>query len=345
MRRLALLWSLALGLSACGGEEAQSSGTEPGCSSAPQCGSCETCYETCVCNGNSTATCVSECSTASGGAGGSGGSPSGGAGGAPPATQTVTIETSPRSIGPGEEAFFCQTFANPFGGSVDVFQSESFMTPGSHHMFVFYEEGATDGSVHDCSGLEYKRTLHTAQTPQLLTKYPPGVGRHVEPSFGLKVMAHYLNTGKAAIDAKITVVFQVAPAGSVGQQAAALFYNNMNIALPPMAPGTAQATCTLPYDVKIIDVVSHMHKWGVKFEAKTETGVVVYQGADWNEPKPTLYDPPLELPKGTQITYTCSYQNTTTSTLTFGESAGANEMCILSGTYFPAPNGKSIICM
>lgn len=341
MRRGLILVPLLSILWGCGGDEAGASNdTQPGCSSAPHCASCESCYDACVCSGTSASACVSQCSTASGGAGGSGG----GAGGAP-ATKTVSIETSPRTLAPGEEAFFCQTFANPFGGAVDVLQSESFMTPGSHHMFVFYEEGATDGPVHDCNGLEYKRTLHVAQTPQVLTKYPTGVGRHVEASSGLKVLAHYLNTGTQPLSAKITVVFQVSPAGTVQSQAAALFYNNMDVSVPPMAAGTAQKTCTLPWDVKLIDAVSHMHKWGVKFEAKTAAGTVIYAGTEWAEPQVKVFEPPLELPKGTDITFTCSYQNTTNGTLTFGESAAANEMCILNGTYFPAPNGKSIICM
>lgn len=345
MRRfLFLVWVLG-GSTGCGESASDTrSANEPGCSTAPACGSCETCYESCVCQGASSASCIDQCASASGGAGGSSGAGTGGAGGSV-ATESVTIETSPRKLEPGEEAFFCQELSNPFGQDVEVVQSESFMTPGSHHMFVFYEPDAIDGPVHDCSGLEYKRTLHTAQTPQHLTKYPPGVGRFVEAGTGLKVLAHYLNTGSEVVNAKISVVFQVAPAGSVKAQAASLFFNNMAIAVPPKGPGTAQATCTLPYDVKVIDVVSHMHKWGVKFEAKASNGSVVYQGSDWNEPVPKVYDPPLELPAGTDITYTCSYQNTTPNTLTFGESAQANEMCILSGTYYPAPNGKSIICM
>jgi hypothetical protein len=337
------------GLTACGGstdEKASTGGgggTQSGCTSAPNCGSCQQCYDECICNGSSTDQCIQQCSTPTGGAGGAGGATGGTGGGS--GGDTIQIQTDVRTVGIGEEVFFCQNFTNPFGGPVDVLQSESFMTPGSHHMFVFYEEGATDGPLQDCSGLEYKRTLHTAQTPQHLTKYPPGVGRYVEPESGLRVMAHYLNTGSTPIEAQVTVVFKVAPGGSVEMQAASMFFNNLGVFVNPNSTGQATKTCNVPHEARIIDIVSHMHKYGVHFKAETDQGVLVYEGTDWDEPEPAHYDPPLVIPAGSQITYTCDYDNPTSQFLTFGDSAQFNEMCILSGTYFPAPNGESITCI
>jgi hypothetical protein len=57
-----------------------------------------------------------------------------------------------------------------------------------------------------------------------------------------------------------------------------------------------------------------------------------------------VFDPPLALAKGDSITWTCDYDNPTESTLTFGESATTNEMCILSGRYFPSTDGETIEC-
>jgi hypothetical protein len=256
----------------------------------------------------------------------------------------VTIETTPRTVAPGEEAFFCQNFANPFGKNVEVIESESFMTPGSHHMFVFYEPGASDGPVVDCSGLEFKRAVHAAQVPQAKITYPPGVGRVVDTSDGLRVAAHYLNTSGAVIDAKITVVFKVVPQGTVEHQAGALFFNNLAIWVQPNSTATISDTCTLSQDIKLINVVSHMHQYSTHFIATTSNGQKLYETSDWDEPESALFDPPLELSAGTQITYSCEYKNTTSTPLTFGESAKFNEMCILSGTYFPAPGGAAIGC-
>jgi hypothetical protein len=51
-----------------------------GCSSAPDCGSCTSCFDTCVCQGQSASACLEQCTTSTGGATGSGGGGSGGYG-------------------------------------------------------------------------------------------------------------------------------------------------------------------------------------------------------------------------------------------------------------------------
>jgi hypothetical protein len=124
-----------------------------------------------------------------------------------------------------------------------------------------------------------------------------------------------------------------------------MFFNNLAIYVGPNSPGSAKKTCGVPYDVQLINVVSHMHMFGTNFLATTSDGQKLYETTDWDEPQPTVFDPPLTIKAGTQITYECKYQNTTSGILTFGDSAKTNEMCILSGTYFPAPNGDTISCM
>jgi hypothetical protein len=136
----------------------------------------------------------------------------------------------------------------------------------------------------------------------------------------------------------------VVPAGSVSQQAGSLFFLNPAIDVPPYQTGKAQQTCTLPSEIQLIDVVSHMHRFGTAFVATTDSGQTLYQTNDWEEPVPAQFQPALTLAPGTKITYTCSYQNTLGQSLSFGESAVNDEMCILSGTYYPAPAGKTLGC-
>jgi hypothetical protein len=350
-----LISVITLTAMACSSKQSgEGGGLEPGCSTAPACASCESCFDACVCKGQSVDQCIANCSGGTGGGGGTAGSAgsSGGAGASGQggdaggaATEFFTIQTTPRAIAPGEEAFFCQNFANPFGQDVAVLESESFMTPGSHHMFVFYEPGAVDGPVKDCSGLEFKRPLHLAQSPQQKSSYPPGVGRVVSGADGLRVSAHYLNTGTSTIEAQISVVFKVVPKAAVVHQAGALFFNNLAIYVAPNGPGQATKTCTLPYDAKLINAVSHMHQYATSFVATASSGETIYETTDWDEPVPKLFEPPLALAAGTQITFTCSYQNNTGSALTFGDSAKHNEMCILAGAYYPAPDGAGIECI
>ena len=43
--------------------------------------------------------------------------------------------------------------------------------------------------------------------------------------------------------------------------------------------------------------------------------------------------------------YACTFHNDSPDTLIFGESANTDEMCILSGNFYPIPDGlTTVIC-
>jgi hypothetical protein len=78
--------------------------------------------------------------------------------------------------------------------------------------------------------------------------------------------------------------------------------------------------------------------------ADTSTGVHLVDTTQWDSPPPVTYDPPVLLNPGDSITWTCTYDNNTGSTLTFGDSALKNEMCIYVGRYYSSPTGNDIEC-
>ena len=88
--------------------------------------------------------------------------------------------------------------------------------------------------------------------------------------------------------------------------------------------------------MKLLSGVSHMHSRGIGFTAVTNQAppVTLYTGTAWDEPQSTVYPTGLDIPSGTSITWTCSYDNKTTTTMTFGEHASNNEMCIFSGIFY-----------
>jgi hypothetical protein len=288
-----------------------------------------------------------------GGAGGSGGSAGatggvsgagGQAGSSFTGTRSVTLETQEFTLAPGEEAFKCQTFMNPFGVDVDVLRSESVMAPGSHHLIAFFDSMNRNGSVYDCGGLEFGERVHGAQVPEYVREYPEGVGLRMNASEGLRFNMHYLNTSGAELRARVKLTILAAPAGTAKYPAGFLFLNNAGIDVGPRAKGTATKTCTIPSDVQIMDLVSHMHMHATHIVAKTSSGRLVYEGTEWDHPKPSIFTPPLALGTDTHITWTCSYDNQGDTRLTFGESAATNEMCILGGTFYPAMQ-RSFTCL
>ncbi len=301
-------------------------------------------------------------SAGTGGVTGTGGDTSASTGGAPAVvTQSYTFTTDAFDVPVNGEVYMCQDFANPFNGqNIDIMTSESQMTSGSHHMFAF-KCPPSSGSFFDCvqwnpggpvfqcpgSGAEIHDYVHAAQTPNMIQTYPPGVGRYLAGTDGLRLMAHYLNTTTSPITAVIQVRVDYVDSSQVTAHAAAIFLNDLNLRVPQGISTQTKVHQMPPHDVNILGGASHMHMRGIGFSATTDQGAVVYEGNDWNEPIPNSFDPPLAVPylNGVQnnITVSCTYDNQTGGTLTFGDSARLNEMCIYSGVYYPAPWGGSII--
>ncbi|HVU01325.1 MAG TPA: hypothetical protein VHE30_06220 [Polyangiaceae bacterium] len=360
--------------------------SQPGCTTAPACMSCATCYEACVCQTGNNQGCVNACAgqgdvmqvgggpggsgnTGSGGAGntgsggsvntssggsgnpaggsgntGSGGSVDTGAGGAQtaPDWQEVTITSDTFQVAAGDEIYRAQNFANPIGHDVDVIESESFMTPGSHHMFAFHDPSFNaNGGVETSSGIEFHAYIHTAQTPQQIIKYPDGIGRFLPAGDGIRLQVHYINTGQDTLTASVSLRIRYVDPSKVQYHAGEVFLNNVGINVPP-GKSTATSTVQMPYAIKLLGAASHMHKRAILFDSKTNDGREIYTTTEWNEPTASSFWPGMDVPAGGSISWSCTWQNDTGQTLTFGESAASNEMCIFSGIYYPAPNGAGI---
>jgi len=284
-------------------------------------------------------------STAGGGASPSASSTSGSNPTSQPAmpVQTTSFSTVQIPVAAGAELVKCQNFQNPIGKDAAIVESDSNMT-NSHHMFVFHDPSfnQNDNAVSDCSGIEFHDLLHMAQTPQQKIPYPTGVGRVLPATEGLRVLVHLLNPGATDVTAQVTITFQTVAPNAVSRHAVSIFLNQVLLTVPP---GTSDSpdSFTIPSDALLMTDVSHMHSRATNFNAVVnETGDILYQGTQWNEPVVKNFNPALLLHAGNNITWTCSFNNTTGMTLTFGESANTNEMCILAGIVYPATAGVEL---
>lgn len=290
---------------------------------------------------------------AAAGASGAAGSSSAGAGGSSSAgsagdakgsivkegdVTTITMDTF--VVEPGEEVYRCQNFVNPFEGDVDVGKFESHMTPGSHHLLVFYQKVAETGEATPCSGLEFHASPYSTQLPEDSVEYPSGVGARVKKADGFRLQSHYLNTTKSPINAVVQVKLHTLPGGAT-QQAGVLFMVQPSFKVEPKTQQTVTRKCKMPLDASIVLASSHMHKHGTHFVASI-AGQTVHEVNTWADPPPSRFNPPLAFKKGDPIEFACTFQNDGSVPLTFGESAESNEMCIANMQFFPVPDGSPV---
>jgi hypothetical protein len=283
-----------------------------------------------------------------------------GAGGMPADAQSITLTMDSFSVPPGGEFYKCQDFPNTFGKNIAILESKSQMTPGSHHLFVFrlssdgFYGGAsnlgpnnTKGPLVDCpsGGTEFHPYVHAAQTPIQDNTFPAGVGEAFNTGETIRVMVHYLNTGSDMIMANTNVTLTYVPATEVQQLAASIFLNSVGIKVP-VGKTTQSYSFALPMDIQLIGASGHMHRRGVHFVGTAVkmdgTKQMLYQTDTWDEPMAAAFNPAIKLANGTTVQWACSYNNDTGRSLSFGESASTNEMCIFTGTFYPAPNGDGL---
>jgi hypothetical protein len=260
-------------------------------------------------------------------------------GGVSTVAEEFVIQTGTFTVDPGEEVYKCQDFTEPFGGkSVGVVALQTDLTQGSHHMFAFVmpnEQLSLFDSLSDCpgGGTEFHEYLTTAGSQHMTTDYAEGIGRYFDAANGLRMNVHLFNATSEPVDAFIKLTVKTVDPAELKYKAASIFLNYLGLRVPP-GVSTQTASYVLPKDIYLLGAASHMHKWGTHFEAKTDDGYVLYQTDEWAEPAPFHFDPPLALTKGTRIDWSCDYANDTGETITFGDSAVKNEMCIFPGEFF-----------
>lgn len=262
----------------------------------------------------------------------------------PPGTVTLTMDTF--TLQGGQEIYKCQNFDNPFGGKDTAIQRfVGDMSPGSHHLHVYHMTEGTSRSIEDCSSADFHPLIFGSAQPHLEMQYPSGMAVKLLGTQGTRIQVHYLNTKTEAFQVTASVKISPVDASTVTKWVSELYFNRIGLQVPE-GQQSISTTCSIPSTYGPIGIIAsypHMHMRGTRFTAKTSTGVTLIDTPDWEAP-PVMNDPPVMLNPGDSITWTCNYDNETGGTLTFGDSALKNEMCIYLGRFFSAPDEAQIEC-
>jgi hypothetical protein len=199
-----------------------------------------------------------------------------------------------------------------------------------------------NGPLMDGNGLMFGPTPYGAQQPDLTITYPQGVAALIPGAQGIRIQAHYLNASPNTLNPSVKVILHKAQPGTITQHAGVYFMLNPDVTTAPMSTRTVTKSCSLPFAANLIYATGHMHQHATDFTATTNN-TVFYQTSDWAQAPTRTLSPALQVAAGQMITWSCTFNNMTSSTLVFGESAQTNEMCILSGQYYPVPAGQSAL--
>jgi hypothetical protein len=277
----------------------------------------------------------------------------------PPARgfQLVSPEVT---INAGQEITYCWYFKTPNTEAYSIKRWVSKMTDGSHHMIMYFTPslGMPEGTV-SASGCGAGGTsnipswIYAAQNVDADMMLPADdgtgkpLGMDVAPAQAGFIQMHYYNSTDEVIKAHVTINAEAHDAGVTATKTAAYVTFNGNISIPPMSTGTkATNTCSIPTSQKVWLMSTHAHKQAVHTEVRNGVASstdVVFAADDWEHPGAKKWmDSPFYTFSSGQLTYECTYDNPTNRTITTGDSAATDEMCMASGYIFPAT--KATIC-
>lgn len=280
----------------------------------------------------------------------------------PPPADAIRVAIGPYTLSPGQETTVCVTGYLPSDLPVDVIKIETRQTY-SHHI-IFYRENndvpETPAPV-ACPPLDIlsssRAPLFIGETPTASMQLPTGVAYRMGTRMPYRIEGHFLNATAQQQQALAEIYLSPAPMGSTQQEADMVFlnavsqlnksYDGQKGGLPPMRDTTIDpAFWPLPTelaDSKFFAITSHQHRLGTHFTISKSAdagavGTPLYENSDWEHPLLQQYPDgaPLTFAPGEGFRWVCQFRNTTSSYISFGQSAEKNEMCIVWGYYYPS---------
>jgi mono/diheme cytochrome c family protein len=159
-------------------------------------------------------------------------------------------------------------------------------------------------------------------------EFPPGTGITLERGQALVMQVHYnLTNGPAALD-RTKVRLQFAKE-RVPRPARLLPLADLFFTIPPQARDYATSvSVTIPFASTLFGVAPHMHGLGKRIRAESDDSCLVdIPQWDFRWQQIYFFGEPMSLPAGTRLKLSCSWDNTTTRSVSWGENT-SDEMCL-----------------
>lgn len=283
----------------------------------------------------------------------------------PPPARGFQVTSTEVVIQPGQEITYCYYFRTPNTEPMAIHKWQSSMTPGSHHMIMFTTPSDTmppgtitaDGCGFGGSGSGTNLPVWTyaAQTPDATVELPTndGAGKPLAQVIPANSAAffqmHYVNAGDTALTVSVTLNAEALPVDAAYTQTAAYVTYNGALSIPNNSTGFVETrTCNTPANTKFWSMSTHAHKQATRTEVRSGDAAstdVVFASTDWEHPGSTTWmGSPFQTFAGNKLTFACTYSNATGRTITSGDSANTDEMCMATGYMFPATRPTLCYC-
>jgi hypothetical protein len=274
--------------------------------------------------------------------------------------QSFTVQFGPIQVPPQTENTQCIVVPLGNTASVHIGQIHDLLGTSSHHM-ILYKVAAQAAQTTPFNCQPFQDTLNPADGNPLiisqkkddLLTLPPGVAFTLDANQMVRLEMHYINASTTTTTTLVTTsTLTTMNAADYKYDASFLFIGDPDITIPPqsdftLGPVYFQVPATYASS-NFFAMTGHEHQWGTKVQIWSATGAsdpgsLIYTNTDWSDPVTTDFTPPFHVDANGGFKFQCDWYNGSTSTVTFGESAGTNEMCFFWAYYYPAnPSGAQV---
>lgn len=284
-------------------------------------------------------------------------------------TQSYTVQFGPIQVPPGTENTQCIVVPLGNTAAIHVGQIHDLLGTASHHMILYKVASTTTVATTPFDCQPFQGALNpSAGNPLIISQktddtltLPPNVAFTLDPNQLVRLEMHYINANPTQTATLVTTsTLTTIPDADYKYDASFLFIGDPEITIPAQSTySTGSQYFALPsqYDSSnFFAITGHEHHLGTEVQiwsasSSSDPGSLIYTSTSWSDPPVTTFAPPLHIPTGGGFKFQCNWDNTTSSPVSFGESAN-DEMCFFWAYYWPSQgasvcftaNGLSACC-
>lgn len=257
-----------------------------------------------------------------------------------------TLLTGDWMLAPGTENYTCVRKTITEDLYVKAF--EAIIPLGTHHTLLTVGDPDQPDGITDCNaGTNRPMSVFGSGVGTDPIHFPDGVALKIAKGTQLLLNLHLFNTGSDELTGTSGTRIQTMDPSEVKNLAEGILAGTVSLDLPPGQTTVSTGYCTMSSDVTLFAVAPHMHKLGIYARVAAESAArgetMLFDGPyDFNEQSYHLITP-LSLDKGDRVKVECTHRNTTSETVTFGEST-LSEMCFAGIYRYPA-DGSPFACI
>lgn len=250
-----------------------------------------------------------------------------------------TLLSGDWTLTPGIEDYVCVRYTLP----KDTFiRGVAAVNPlGTHHTFLTIGEPSKPDGTYPCSVTEnFSVSLFGSGVGTDPVEFPKGVGMKLAGGSQLLLNLHLFNTSETDLSGTSGTRILPIDESDIEHPAEENPAVTLDLNIVPNQQTTSTDSYTIPEDSTLFAVLPHMHQLG------THSSVVAHSSLDGDRvllDSPYSFDSQLyyavestRMAKGDKVEFACTWMNTTSRTIHFGQSS-LDEMCAVGLYRYPGP--------